>query len=151
MSSSSHNSAQAHWAHIVQATINASKQWSEQQTAAGIRTLHTQLDAVTAGPMADAFQNLSDLQQDLARTWSQQQASTLSAISSRTQACASDLRRAQTKDEVGIVMAGYANDVGTHVREQLEQTMTLLNSASAASEVLVQKTLTQMTAGAPPK
>lgn len=143
------SAAQVHWAHLMQAARYANQQWSAQQSAAGIDALHAQLDALMPAPAIELLHKLTDLQQNFFSSCSQQQKAALALMGARTQACIDDLRRAQTGDDVGMVVSGYASDVGTQLRAQLEQMMGLMNSAGAASEVLTQKLLDQMTGAAP--
>ncbi len=149
MSIPSLSAAQVHWAHLMQAARHAHQQWSAQQSAAGIDALHAQLDALAQRPAIDALNNLTELQQNFFNSWSQQQKASLAVMGARTQTCLDELRLAQTGDDVGMVVGGYAGDVGTQLRAQLEQMMTLLNSAGAASEVLTQKLLDQLSGEAP--
>lgn len=140
--------SQAEAARCMKSLLTMNKEWSDLQAAACTGLLQAQAGLLDTRTVSAAFQNMMALQMDLSHDLSARRKEMLKVMSERTQACVDDLHKARGKDDVSIVMACFLGDVGALLREDAEQTGTLLNSAHAASTVLTHIALDEMI-GAP--
>jgi hypothetical protein len=132
---------QAQLAVIIKSALDLGRQWTQLHDSALTSVLQAQLASCSIAHHASILKNYMELQHSLAADLAQQQHDAFKDASDRTSACIDDLRRVQNKDELNIVVAEYAQDAGKQLRASAEQTCTLLNSAGAALNVLVNKTL----------
>ncbi|WP_300750430.1 hypothetical protein [Janthinobacterium sp.] len=139
----------AQLAQLVKKTLELSKQWSEAQSDAYTALFRTQLSAFDVRLTSDTVLTLMDLQTQLSSDLAAQSNGTIKGFAQRAQVCLNDLQEAQTKDEVSMVVAGFLTDVGGVLRSGAEETVSLLNSAQAASGILTHKALDEMAQGKP--
>lgn len=137
----------APFAQAAQAALAAGRQWSAQQSSAGLNALHTQLDLVQGGPAAASVRQLFELQAQFFDGLAAQQKDVLKQIGSRAETYASDLRQTASTDEVGLVTVGFFKDLGQVLQGSAEQAATLLNSTSAAATVLTDRALADTAKG----
>lgn len=140
---------QAQLAQIVKSMMAFGDQLRASQSDAGLRLLHAQLDLLDAGMGGGAAGQLLDLQSGFSAELSALQKAAARQLGERAQVCTGDLRKAQTADDVTLVAVGFFSDLGKLLRENAEQTLTLLNSTSAASTVLTGRALDEAIAAAP--
>jgi hypothetical protein len=138
---------QAQLAQIVKSAMAFGDQLRASQSDAGLRLLHAQLDLLNAGLGGGAVAQLLDLQSGFSDQLAALRKEAARQLGERAQVCTGDLRQAQTGDDVTLVTVGFFSDLGKLLRENAEQTLTLLNSTSAASTVLTGKALDEAIAG----
>jgi hypothetical protein len=142
---------QAQMAQLIRSTLAMGQEWKDLQAAAFNGLLHTHLAAFKSQQQFVSIQNIVELHQVLADDLSAQRHAALKAVTERVQACIDDLHKAESKEDVSMVVGGFFDDVGNKLRANAEQTFTMLNSANAATAVLTDKALESMAAGAPPQ
>ena len=141
---------QAQLALLIKSTLDMGKEWKDLQAEAFTSLLHTQLAAFKSQQPFVSMQNMMELHQVLADDLSSARYTALKEVAERANTCVDDLRKAQNKDDISLVVACFVEDLGDKLRVNAEQTFTLLNSANAASTVLTHKALDDMIASAPP-
>ncbi|SHG48632.1 hypothetical protein [Massilia sp. CF038] len=135
---------QAQLATIMKAALDLGRQWTQLHDNALTSMLQAQLATSAFQQQGTILQNFLELQQSLAADLAQQQYGAFKLASERSSACISDLRKVQSKEELTIVVAEYAQDASAQLRASAAQTGGLLNSANAALNVLVNKALDAM-------
>jgi hypothetical protein len=148
LGNSSLAAVQSQFAQVAKSMLSGYKSWGELQGTAGIRLLHALLD-VQPPAATLTMQNLLGLPFGLATDLAAQQKESMQGLLLRNNALMADLRKSQTKDDISLVMAGYMSDVEGLVRDNGGKVMGLLNSASAATTVLTERTLDDLIAAGP--
>ena len=138
---------QAQFAQAAQAAIETGRQWSAQQSSAGLNLLHAQLDLYNGGAGGASLRQYFALQTKFFDDLASQQKEVLQQVEARAQAYTSDLRQTVSSDEVSLVTVGFFKDVGKVLQDSAEQAATLLSSTSAAATVLTDKALAETAKG----
>ncbi len=133
--------AQAQVAQLVKAGLSLHQEWSAVQSSLQIGVLRAQIGMLRSHPGGAALRDLIGLQRDFQGGLTAQRDAILKTVGERAHTCIDDLQKSQTKDDLTIVLAGFFNDLGGTLREHAGQTLTLMNSAGAASTVFTHKTL----------
>ncbi|MES2739726.1 MAG: hypothetical protein V4754_02060 [Pseudomonadota bacterium] len=133
--------AQVQMAQMLKASLALNTEWNDMQSSLQIGALRAQIDMLHAHPGGAALRDLIGLQRQFQDGLSAQRDSMLKSVGERAHTCFDDLQNIQTKDDLTMLLAGLFNDLGSTLREHASQTLTLMNSANAASTVLTHKTL----------
>lgn len=132
---------QAQLAQAAKAALDASQQLRTQQSATGLGLLHAQLDLFNSGLGSASGRQLLQLQSQFFDGLASGQKEVLRQFTERAQAYGADLRQTNSGEEVSLVTVGFFQDLGKVLQESAEQTLSLINSTSAASSVLTRQTL----------
>ena len=150
-SKSSLTAVQSQFAQFAKSALAAFKDWGDLQASTGTKLLHTQLDTWQPQGASISAQNLLGLPFGLSSDLVAQQKDVLQSLLTRNNSLVDDLRKAQTKDEVSLVLFGYLKDVDALVKDNAGKVVTLLNSVSSAASVLTERTLNDLIAADPQK
>lgn len=140
---------QSQLAQLAQGTLAAFRKWGDLQATAGTQLLHAQLDTWQPQGVSTSVQNLFGLPFGLSTDLVAQQKETLQSLLTRNNKLVDDLRKAQTKDEISLVLLGYVGDVDSLLKDSAGKVVTLLNSVSSAATVLTDRTLNDLIAANP--
>ncbi len=141
--------AQSQYAQIAKSMLSACRDWGELQNTVSTKLMHGMLDAQGPASAALSMQNLLGLPFELTSDLAVQQKGAMQGYLQRYNKLIADLRLSQTKDDISLVLVGYMSDLDGMVRDNGGKVMTLLNSSSAASTVLTERTLDDLIAGGP--
>ena len=130
-----------HWCAVGKSSLLMGQQWQDAAAAAATALLKAQLEMIDMQQSVLSLHGCMDLYHELAGDLASRQHELAKAVIERAGGCVEALRRAGNKDDMAIVLTGFMQDVGNSVKENAGQTIDLLNSAQAASVVLVHKAL----------
>ncbi|MEV4781610.1 hypothetical protein [Burkholderia sp. LMU1-1-1.1] len=131
--------------------LDLGQQWKQLQGEVFTSLLHTQLTALKSQGQSVPLRDMLALRQSLSDDLAARRSEAVKALAARAEACIDDLCRANGGEEIAIVVAGFAEDVGGTLRGHTEQSFTLLNAAGAAATVLTHRALDEAIAAAPSK
>jgi hypothetical protein len=138
-------------AQLAKSMLAGGRDWGQLQDASSTKLMHVMLDAQPSPAAAQSLQNLFGLGVGLSTDLAAQQKSAMQSLLLRYNTLIEDLRKSQNQQDVSLVLAGYMSDLDGMVRDNGGKVMTLLNSASAASTVLTERTLDDLIAAGPQK
>jgi hypothetical protein len=142
---------QAALAQSIKSALDLNEQWKQLQGEVFTKLLHTQLTALKSQAQSVPLRDVLALRQSLSDDLAARRDEAVKAVAARIEACIDDLCQARDGDEIAMVIAGCAEDVGGSLREHAGQSFTLLNSANAAATVLTHRALDAAIAAAPSK
>ena len=142
---------QAALALSLKSALDLGQQWKQLQGEVFTKLLHTQLTALRSQGLAVPLRDMLALQQSLSDDLAARRGDAVKAVTARAEACIEDLCQANGGEEIAIVVAGFAEDVGGRLRAHAEESFTLLNAANAAATVLTHRALDDAIAAAPAK
>lgn len=129
--------------------LDLGQQWKQLQDEIFTKLLHTQLTALQSQGRSVPLRDMLALQQSLSDDLAARRGEAVKAVTARAESCIEDLCQARGGEEIAIVVAGFAEDVGGKLRAHAEESFTLLNAANAAATVLTHRALDDAIAAAP--
>lgn len=132
----------AQWA---KSSLAVGQEWKTLQAGTFVKLLQLQLAAIKP-QQSKAMHEVMELHETVGNDLAAQHKAALKEAAERLNLCMDDLRKARSGEDISLVLSCYFSDVGNKLRENAEQSLTLLTSATAAASVLTGRVLDGMIA-----